>query len=131
LYRLDFFEGSSWKDSKKEKKVYIQLFEDAGWEYISEMGGWQYFRKHITPGEQAEIFTDSASKIQKYKRYETSLATMVAILLPLFVASTSNDNQEMIRFLVFTFFFMYLGFAAVCLVKINRRIKDLNTLSQK
>lgn len=39
IYRLDF------KIIRNENiDDYITLFEDAGWEYISKMGPWYYFR---------------------------------------------------------------------------------------
>jgi hypothetical protein len=62
-YRLDF-QTSRMKD----KQVYLQLFQDAGWEYLREYYAWQYFRKEARPGEEPEIHTDPESKIQKYER---------------------------------------------------------------
>jgi hypothetical protein len=56
---------------------YLQLFEDAGWEHVGAMGGWQYFRKEAREGETPEIYTDAASKIKKYQRV---LLLLVALL---------------------------------------------------
>ena len=53
-YRLDFRDSLK----RKNKEEYIHLFNDAGWEYLGEMGGWQYFRKPAQPGDDKEIFTD-------------------------------------------------------------------------
>jgi hypothetical protein len=61
-YRLDFVQ------SNKKTGGYFQIFRDAGWEYVGEMMGWQYWRKEIKAGEPAEIFTDVESKVQKYRR---------------------------------------------------------------
>jgi len=47
---------------------YRRLFEDAGWEHALSCMGWEYWRKPVQPGARAEIFSDSASKIEKYKR---------------------------------------------------------------
>lgn len=69
-YRLDFQ-----MTSKNETAAYLQLFTDAGWEYVGSMSSWNYFRKEARPGEAPEIFTDNASKVQKYRR-------LVGILLP-------------------------------------------------
>jgi len=63
IYRLDFQ-----SPPKKELSNYLQLFRDAGWEHIGSMASWQYFRKPVQDGEEAEIFTDAASKIAKYRR---------------------------------------------------------------
>jgi hypothetical protein len=38
VYRLDFI------TDRKDYQNYLQLFKDAGWEHMGEMGGWQYFR---------------------------------------------------------------------------------------
>ena len=49
-----------------EKEDYLQLFRDAGWEYVGEMSGWHYFCQQAQPGEELEIYTDAESKISKY-----------------------------------------------------------------
>lgn len=63
VYRLDYQ-----RFYKKDRKEYLQLFNDAGWEYLGEMSAWQYFRKQMKTGEINEIFTDMHSKIAKYRR---------------------------------------------------------------
>ena len=39
VYRLDYF------TNRKDRSNYLQIFQDAGWDYKGEMGGWQYFRQ--------------------------------------------------------------------------------------
>ena len=74
VYRLDY------QSLKTKNKVsYLQLFADAGWEQVGEMGGWMYFRYESINGEAPEIYSDRESKIGKYQRILASLA----ILLPL------------------------------------------------
>jgi len=34
VYRLDFLNDS------KNRKSYLQLFQDAGWEHVGELSGW-------------------------------------------------------------------------------------------
>jgi hypothetical protein len=80
VYRLDFQSGSRGRDE------YRQLFADAGWEHVGEMAGWQYFRKEVQPGEEAEIFTDNESKIAKYRR----LLGYLALFLPIWVVTLSD-----------------------------------------
>ncbi len=62
-YRLDYrrFTGG-------DRQEYLQIFRDAGWEYLGGMSLWQYFRKQVKTGEVNEIFTDEQSKIAKYRR---------------------------------------------------------------
>ena len=74
-YRLDFVK------SFKKTPDYFQLFQDAGWERVGEMNGWQYWRKDIQDGKVPEIFTDTKSKIRKYQR----LLALSTISIPLFI----------------------------------------------
>lgn len=78
VYRLDYR-----SHYKMEKDDYLQLFTDAGWEYVEEMAGWHYFRHHARPGEELEIYTDAESKIEKYQRL---LMFLGIIMLPLMFA---------------------------------------------
>jgi hypothetical protein len=75
-YRLDYQ-----MFYKKDKREYLQLFLDAGWEHIGEMSAWQYFRKEARQGETHEIFTDAESKIAKYKRVLTWLGFFYIMLI--------------------------------------------------
>lgn len=61
IYRLDF------KIIRNENiDDYITLFEDAGWEYISRMGPWYYFRTEAKKGQDQELYSDNASRIRMY-----------------------------------------------------------------
>lgn len=76
IYRLDY------TDIKKvDIDTYMQLFQDAGWEYIDGGMGWYYFRKPAVSGETNEIYTDAESKIQKYQRMLTYFIIFPIILL--------------------------------------------------
>jgi hypothetical protein len=54
--------------NKDKFEEYVQIFKDAGWEYVGEMSNWRYWRKRNTDGETPEIFSDNESKIKKYQR---------------------------------------------------------------
>lgn len=61
IYRLDF------KIIRNENiDDYITLFEDAGWEYISRIGWWYYFRTEAKKGKSQELYSDNASRIRMY-----------------------------------------------------------------
>ncbi len=85
-YRLDYVA----RMSRDEFEVYLQVFRDAGWEYLGEMAGWQYFRKLVGPGEAAEIYTDAESKIRKYRRL---LGYLIVIVLPFIIVSTRSGDR--------------------------------------
>ena len=75
VYRLDYVV------SKADYEEYKQLFQDAGWELVGEMMGWQYFRKPASADGPKEIYTDAESKVERYRRV---LAYLI-IFLPIYV----------------------------------------------
>lgn len=83
VYRLDY---QSLKT--KDKDSYLQLFADAGWEQVGEMGGWVYFRYKVTNGDTPEIFSDLDSKIGKYQR----VMLFLVILLPIMLMLLNNTS---------------------------------------
>jgi hypothetical protein len=75
VYRLDY---TLMKKDKLDE--YLQIFRDAGWEYVGEMSNWRYWRKQVVNGDAAEIFTDNESKIKKYQRMLTYMVFFLVIL---------------------------------------------------
>ena len=116
-YRLDF------KTAGKDKAEYLQLFADAGWEHVGEMGGWQYFRKQAPEGESPEIYTDNASKVHKYQR----VLLFLIIFLPIYSTGLTNLGKAPYGFakalsLVFALFMMLYVYA---MVRLFLRILEL------
>jgi hypothetical protein len=68
-YRWDFrLRGGS--------EDYHQLFRDAGWELVGDVGGsWLCWCKAAGEGQQPEIFTDRSSLLAKYR-------SLLLVLLP-------------------------------------------------
>lgn len=62
IYRLDYKSTTN-----KDIDEYLQIYEDAGWEHVDEFFGWNYFRTDAKDCVYPEIFSDNASKVQKYK----------------------------------------------------------------
>jgi hypothetical protein len=122
-YRLDYVP----RVSGDEFEVYLQVFRDADWEYLGQMAGWQYFRKPVRAGEVPEIFTDSESKIRKYRRL---LGYLVIFLPMLFVLITRSDDRphtvlfELITAVQFAVFALF----TYGLVRIALRIRQLRRL---
>ena len=58
-YQLDY------NTDIENKVLYLEMFEDQGWEYInSTFNGWHFFRKPYNPElpeEEYEIYTDSSA----------------------------------------------------------------------
>jgi hypothetical protein len=123
IYRMDF-DRSSGKTSD-----YFRLIEDAGWERVITVQGWQYWRKERSGGKTPEIFTDNASKIKKYERFLTSMlvstpASMFIILLAQFKRFPGRHPQWVIIVTIslYAAWFLFLG---VNIVKVIQRINQL------
>lgn len=119
VYRLDYR-----TERKTDLQDYLQLFQDAGWENVGNMAGWQYFRKPVQPGQNPEIYTDPQSKVAKYQRL---LLTLVA-LLPIFIMLTLNhipDAGSPLMLTVKLFFTFVMVFFIFAVLKILQRINQL------
>ena len=124
-YRLDFVANA------KKNEDYYQLFRDAGWEHVGELGGWQYWRKEIQDGKEPEIFTDNASKIQKYQR----LIGYMVIFFPIYIVLLTNPSTRGIMQssgffgvlfeILFFVFFVIVMILLFAMVKIMQRINSL------
>jgi len=118
-YRLDY------ATSKYNTAEYYQLFQDAGWEHVGQMGGWQYWRKPVGSGEEVpEIYTDNESKVQKYRR----LLGVLIIFLPILSVSLNNmalrDNNPALEALTF-FMFLVAILLGYGIVRVALRIRAL------
>ncbi len=115
-YRLDYF------IDRKDMPNYLQLFQDAGWSYLGEMGGWRYFRKAGVNGEELEIYSENESKAKKYQR----LLLFLIIFFPIyssFILSLNRNNSSLIQ--AFTFMM-----AAIMLVYVYAMVKLLGRITQ-
>ena len=125
VYRLDFVINA------QKNPDYYQLFRDAGWEHVGELGGWQYWCKEVEDGKVPEIFTDNASKIQKYRR----LIGWLVIFFPIYVVLLVEHNNRVTRHIdgligilyevVFFAFFVIIIMLVFAMIKITQRISAL------
>ncbi len=118
-YRMDFQSGTI-----KNKSDYLQLFSDAGWEYVGEMTGWHYFRIPTRAGQSPEIFTDRNSKLEKFKRLQAYMATTTGAWVPLFVA-VQNNTETVFGKIIVGIYALYPFFAIYILLRLNKRMKQL------
>lgn len=119
-YRLDYTPLK-----KQDREGYIQVFADAGWEFVCEKNNWQYFRKGIAADGQAEIFSDNESKIARLKRLQNQLLSLLPVWMVLYVAVTQSNTGR--NWLIFAgaLFFGVLFFYVILMLKISARIKRL------
>lgn len=120
-YRLDYF------IDRKDMSNYLQLFQDAGWSYLGDMGGWQYFCKEGLNGEEQEIHSDKESKAKKYQR----LMLYLIIFFPIysnFVLILSRSKigiMQVFTFLMFVFMLFYIYAMARLLNRITQLKKKV------
>jgi len=122
VYRLDYQTSN-----QKDRDGYLQLFTDAGWEYIDHMAGWQYFRKLNQPGEMMDIFSDTESKVQKYQRVIALLVIFLPILMMIFL-STKNFPNSFFTFIISLIYIVLMTLYAFSIIKIIQRINQLKKL---
>jgi hypothetical protein len=53
--------------NKSDRNVCVKFFRGLGWEYLGQMGGWQYYRKDAKKNAK-DIFADKASRVAMYRR---------------------------------------------------------------
>jgi hypothetical protein len=128
VYRLDFVTPSD----KAQKEVYLQLFADAGWTHLGELGGWQYFRITADDHKNHEIFTDAESKIKKYQRLLRFLVIFTPIYLsPIYLQNFADETGIWwidALMILFTLMILLFGFAVI---KIISRISELKKTIQQ
>lgn len=116
VYRLDYLK------ERKDFAAYVQLFADAGWERVGEYNHWQYFRARNTGGPPPEIFTDTTSKILKYRRVMNGLVVFQPIFLFMIIFARSGSPIYPL-FAVIGLFTML--FIAISIIMLYRRIGAL------
>ncbi len=120
IYRLDFMV------QPKDRESYLQLFNDAGWEYLGQFGSWQYFRKPAGDGNNPEIFTNVESKIKKYQRVLLFIIIFNPIyLLPLNVTGLFSHVAEGLMISITGFWIALLLLFDFSALKILQRIRNL------
>ncbi|MBN2399125.1 MAG: DUF2812 domain-containing protein [Candidatus Aminicenantes bacterium] len=118
-YRLDFRTGSC-----KNLQDYLQICRDAGWEMLGRMASWYYFRKECHGGEKPEFFSDTDSKIQKYRRLLIFLSIFLPILINGMRMAFKREGSWI--FSSFGFFYVFLLLIFIyAIIRLLRRIKQL------
>jgi hypothetical protein len=119
VYRLDYTDVK-----KSEFDSYLQLFQDAGWEYLDGWAGWHYFRKPADSEHANDIYTDAESKIQKYQRMLTTFIIFPILLAWPLMQISKADSIPLLNcvYILLALFWIYF-FASIFL-----RIQQLKRL---
>ena len=82
-YQLDFYPMK-----KSERASYLQLFKDCGWEHITDLNSFSYFRKahsEIESNAEFEIYNDAAGKLAMVNRILRLRLVPVLLLLAIHI----------------------------------------------
>ncbi|MCP4358077.1 MAG: DUF2812 domain-containing protein, partial [Chloroflexi bacterium] len=118
VYRLDYF------FNRKDMDGYLQIFGDAGWDYMGEMGGWQYFRQEAVNGEAPEIYTDNESKSKKYQRIMLFLIIFLPIMMNSIIMINRGSDSSFPKMIAFVMGMLMLLFV-YGMVRLLLRITQL------
>ncbi len=120
VYQLDYNE-----EAMKNKDEYVQMFNDCGWEYITDINGYCYFRKPaLQMVENEEIFSDDESKMDMIDRIFKGrmiplLTIFFAIIIPQIFMQRSIDEP-----IAWGLFWVYIGlFVLYLLIFIDFAVK--------
>jgi hypothetical protein len=120
VYRLDYILD------RKNYPAYLQLFRDAGWDHIGEMGGWQYFRTQAQGSHIPEIYTDKDSKALKYQRVIITLTIILPILMISATRPVDADSRFAELYLAGKFLLdLFLILYAYSMIRIFGRMQQL------
>ena len=115
IYQLDYN-----KEGIKHQMEYVRMFEDCGWEYLTEFDGYNYFRKPADKMQQEEeIFCDDISRLDMMNRiFIGRVIPLIVILCGLiwqfYISATEHSERgwlPMVVVLVVIYIITFLQFA--------------------
>ena len=115
-YRIEVVTPSLLEDGHLPEEQ-VAVYGDCGWEYVTDMMGYAYFRKSATEMVEDEgIFCDDESKIEMIERvYKGRMIPLIVIfcciIIPqLFMQSHNTSEAGRMLFIVFVvLFILYLS----------------------
>ena len=130
-YRLDYKFTSN-----KDYAEYVTIFRDSGWELISVMANWHYYRIKSDNQNAPEIYNSSRTKAQKYRRLLTVLGLFLLfyfVLLNPFRMMNRGDQGTFAPFQAVTIGLMFILFAILsyAIIRIALKIKKLESQSKE
>jgi hypothetical protein len=89
IYRLDYK-----LTLDKDYAEYQNIFRDSGWELVTTMSNWHYYRIDPQNDQQPEIYNSGHAKAQKYRRLLMGLVPFLPIYMFLLNPSRRLFNHE-------------------------------------
>ena len=115
IYQLDYN-----KEGIKHQMEYVRMFEDCGWEYLTEFDGYNYFRKPADKMQQEEeIFCDDISRLDMMNRIFIGRVIPLIVILcgliwQLYISATDHSERGWLPIfivLVIIYIITFLQFA--------------------
>ncbi|MCT2535551.1 DUF2812 domain-containing protein [Aquibacillus koreensis] len=117
LYKLDY------QVNIKDFPGYVNLYKDAGWEYVTSYLGWHYFKGHKDGVYTEELYSDQNSYIQKYRRIIQTLFLALWVVVILNLPTIIHPPLEMKWILFIPAFSVIL--LVVAIIFVRRKIMNL------
>lgn len=113
IYRLDFKNNEVSMD-------YEQMLADYGWEHFADCAGWMYLRKPASNGEEEDLFSDNASRVEMLDRIlKRRMLPLLVIFLCCVIPQLIRGIEEGIgavtvffgiMFVLYVYIFIHCGF---------------------
>lgn len=116
IYKLDY--KATTNDDLDEYKM---IFQETGWEYVTQYGKWHYFRTLETGEHPTEIYSESEFHIETYK----NLLRNLTLSLITFLIITGIVLLLQLSTFVFGLCISLLVLTILCIVKVRQKIKKL------
>ncbi|MED3622951.1 DUF2812 domain-containing protein [Neobacillus thermocopriae] len=116
IYKLDYKATSD-----EDVKEYKMIFEETGWEYVTQYGKWHYFRTLENGNQLTEIYTENEFQIEAYKNLLRNLTILlISILIISGIVLSFYRPAFIIGFSTALYFITIL-----CIVKVKQKINKL------
>jgi hypothetical protein len=89
IYRMDYKNTLD-----KDYKEYSEIFRDSGWELVSIMASWHYYRIKPENNSTPEIFNSARAKVQKYRRLLVGLTPILIVFGIIFNPALHFYNHD-------------------------------------
>ncbi len=125
VYKLDYKVSCN-----SDLPEYINIFQEAGWEHVTQFLGWHYFRTKAEGSRTPDIYSDNESRIQKYQSllyviYVVTFANVFNIINMFFgtidIFPYAFNAYTIIRIISLGLF----GLLGYSIYRIKRKINDL------
>ena len=116
IYKLDY---KATPDDDLDE--YKEIFQDTGWEYVTQYGKWHYFRTLETGEHPTEIYSESEFHIETYNNLLRNLKSFLITLLIITGIVLSLHRSAFVIGLCASLFVITI----LCIIKVRQKINKL------